>query len=400
MTDTAEKSAYSNPMASLVLTDSFETLPDQIMYTYAGPRIGKVELEEVNPHLRGGRVESHLGPPSSPDRDSNLDLPVLSSLAQHDKRWVRGVCMFLRDQYLPAMQRLVSLFLSLRLSRSPWSARDLNLALSCSYPAGWKRLSSEQVYPHSLGGHPTEIRTSISPSSAVELNTTSALSNYVTEAGFISKGKENTYDMPEMRAVHSYLNDYSTSPAVTMGDKATKFLYCSYAERSDGEVIVSRLTLGCGLLWVLPANYCWSTCDNFTCEKGEGKDSSPVASLVLTDSQHLGIYSSPVASLVLTDSQHLGIYSSPVAPLVLTDNTQLTSDSQHLGVYSNPVASLVLTDSSQLTSDSQHLGWSKQPSRLSEVARQRRLSSSPIAATCCCEGAGVFRRINDGGGAT
>nr|CAD7423477.1 unnamed protein product [Timema monikensis] len=49
--------------------------------------IGKVELKEVNPHLRGGRVENHLGKttPSSPDRDSNLDLPVLSSRAQHDK---------------------------------------------------------------------------------------------------------------------------------------------------------------------------------------------------------------------------------------------------------------------------------------------------------------------------
>nr|CAD7269212.1 unnamed protein product [Timema shepardi] len=49
-------------------------------------------------------------------------------------------------------------------------------------------------------------------------------------------------------------------------------------------------------------------------------------------------------------------YSSPVASLVLTDSSQLTSDSQHLGIYSSPVASLVLTDSSQLTSDSQHLG--------------------------------------------
>nr|CAD7264436.1 unnamed protein product [Timema shepardi] len=50
--------------------------------------IGMAELEEVNPHLRGGRVENHLGKPtpSSPDRDSNLDLPVLSSRAQHDKR--------------------------------------------------------------------------------------------------------------------------------------------------------------------------------------------------------------------------------------------------------------------------------------------------------------------------
>nr|CAD7260282.1 unnamed protein product [Timema shepardi] len=50
--------------------------------------IGKVELEEVNPHLRGEKVENHLGKttPSSPDRDSNLDLSVLSSQAQHNKR--------------------------------------------------------------------------------------------------------------------------------------------------------------------------------------------------------------------------------------------------------------------------------------------------------------------------
>nr|CAD7196891.1 unnamed protein product [Timema douglasi] len=51
-------------------------------------RTGKDELEEVNPHLREGRVENHLGKttPSSLDRDSNLDLPVFSSRAQHDKR--------------------------------------------------------------------------------------------------------------------------------------------------------------------------------------------------------------------------------------------------------------------------------------------------------------------------
>nr|CAD7411893.1 unnamed protein product [Timema poppensis] len=57
------------------------------MLDYFCARIGKVELEEGNPHLRGGRVENHLGKTtlSSPDRDSNLDLPVLSSRAQHDK---------------------------------------------------------------------------------------------------------------------------------------------------------------------------------------------------------------------------------------------------------------------------------------------------------------------------
>nr|CAD7263303.1 unnamed protein product [Timema shepardi] len=53
------------------------------------PGIGKVELEEVNPHLRGERERERerkrdsgkpfrKNHPSSPDRDSNLDLPVLS----------------------------------------------------------------------------------------------------------------------------------------------------------------------------------------------------------------------------------------------------------------------------------------------------------------------------------
>nr|CAD7587678.1 unnamed protein product [Timema genevievae] len=39
--------------------------------------------QEVNPHLHGGRVENHLRKttPSSPERDWNLDLPILGSLA-------------------------------------------------------------------------------------------------------------------------------------------------------------------------------------------------------------------------------------------------------------------------------------------------------------------------------
>nr|CAD7202270.1 unnamed protein product [Timema douglasi] len=54
---------------------------------YDESNILKVELEEVNPHLRGGRVENHLGGGnSSSDRDSILDLPVLGGRAQHDSR--------------------------------------------------------------------------------------------------------------------------------------------------------------------------------------------------------------------------------------------------------------------------------------------------------------------------
>nr|CAD7398624.1 unnamed protein product [Timema cristinae] len=53
----------------------------------SGPATIHSKQGEVNPHLRGGRVENHLGKttPSSPDRDLNLDLPVLSSRALHDK---------------------------------------------------------------------------------------------------------------------------------------------------------------------------------------------------------------------------------------------------------------------------------------------------------------------------
>nr|CAD7262768.1 unnamed protein product [Timema shepardi] len=52
--------------------------------------IGKVELEEVNPHLRGGRVENHLGKHHPPVHLTEIQTsisPVLSSrAAQHDKR--------------------------------------------------------------------------------------------------------------------------------------------------------------------------------------------------------------------------------------------------------------------------------------------------------------------------
>nr|CAD7194752.1 unnamed protein product [Timema douglasi] len=73
-----------------------------------------------------------------------------------------------------------------------WRQGPSNTGLSSS-PTIAKRL--KEVNPYLCGGrvenhlgtrppvHPTEIRTSISPSSAVELNTTSALANYATEAG-------------------------------------------------------------------------------------------------------------------------------------------------------------------------------------------------------------------------
>nr|CAD7590092.1 unnamed protein product [Timema genevievae] len=62
---------------------SITSTPLQISPTSTTRRFN---LEEVNPHLRKGRVETHLVQitPSSADRDSNLDLSILSSLAQHE----------------------------------------------------------------------------------------------------------------------------------------------------------------------------------------------------------------------------------------------------------------------------------------------------------------------------
>nr|CAD7571498.1 unnamed protein product [Timema californicum] len=119
------------PVGILILTR------EDVKINYQDIRIGSWgnPEKEFGISLMGvkGRVGNHLGKttPSSPDRDSNLNLPVLSSRAQHDKR--------------------------------------------------------EKPPPV----HPNEIRTSISPSSAVELNTTSTLANYVTEAG------KNHYSTPD-----------------------------------------------------------------------------------------------------------------------------------------------------------------------------------------------------------
>nr|CAD7575537.1 unnamed protein product [Timema californicum] len=88
--------------------------------------------EEVYPHLREGRVVNPFGKP--PDRYFNLNLPVIVSLVYCESRALDHVAT-----------------------------------------------EAEQPPPV----HPTEIRTSISPSSAVELNTTSALANYATEQRFV-----------------------------------------------------------------------------------------------------------------------------------------------------------------------------------------------------------------------
>nr|CAD7401870.1 unnamed protein product [Timema cristinae] len=246
--------------------------------------MGKVELEEVNPHLRGWRVENHLGKttPSSSDQDSNLDLPVLSSRAQHDKRndqpdpskarLGNTAALYQTEKTLsPAdvngrswrpLHRSVDILSGIRTPISPSSAVYENDALDNTTTeaetrkmidfnppslratvhytaeeylgATRKRKGNFQNKSRRLDRlvslvrrhvttaasippassalvssllHPTKIRTLISPSSAVELNTTSALANYATEADketIVIKWRQDNAD--DMEKVTSQVN--------------------------------------------------------------------------------------------------------------------------------------------------------------------------------------------------
>nr|CAD7260345.1 unnamed protein product [Timema shepardi] len=117
--------------------------------------------------------------------------------------------------------------------------------------------------PESSNVHPTEIRTSISPSSAVKLNTTSALANYATEAGL------------QMMVRHRII------------------------ERA----MLRTFAVRCGPCSHLPPEINVRELPNFVFMEGGRRQ--------------------------LTQGH--SDYSSPMASLVLTDSSQLTSDSQHLG---------------------------------------------------------------------
>nr|CAD7264916.1 unnamed protein product [Timema shepardi] len=74
-------------------------------------------------------------------------------------------------------------------------------------------ISSERMKPREEV-HPTEIQTSISPSSAVELNTTSALANYATEAG-VEPGSSDLERQCSSPRVHSPFSGSFSTESVT-----------------------------------------------------------------------------------------------------------------------------------------------------------------------------------------
>nr|CAD7428252.1 unnamed protein product [Timema monikensis] len=144
---TKEAMGLLSPMASLVLTDSFEKLPDQIMYLYAGPYDLQKHRKTTTSDATG--------------RTSTTDQRLFTRSG--------------RRLFHPSLR--------------------LNLDL--------------------VRVHPTEIRTSISPSSTVELNTTSALANYATEAA-IGSSVFLRRDVLNLLHTGSDRNEGSTSASSTL----------------------------------------------------------------------------------------------------------------------------------------------------------------------------------------
>nr|CAD7196370.1 unnamed protein product [Timema douglasi] len=91
--------------------------------------------------------------------------------------------------------------------------------------------------------HPTEIRISISPSSPVELNTTSALANYATEAvtGPPNPEEEKLFSRLWSPAQRTSLASTAANPSFSLG---MEFTYCSFKMQ-----LVSTFVLFAALMW-------------------------------------------------------------------------------------------------------------------------------------------------------
>nr|CAD7445267.1 unnamed protein product [Timema bartmani] len=122
----------------------------------------------------------------------------------------------------------------------------------------------EEVNPHLRGGrvenhlgkttpvHPTEIRTSISPSSAVELNTTSALVNYATEA-VPSRGREDKRRCRCVPQAHYGRRAYARPPKMACG-------LINYSEQTQAVIESLFQQTGSDIaLWCVGPYYMWVT---------------------------------------------------------------------------------------------------------------------------------------------
>nr|CAD7203762.1 unnamed protein product [Timema douglasi] len=213
--------------------------------------IGKVELEEVNPHLRGGRVETHLGK-TTPVHSTEIRTSISpSSAVELNTTSARTRIRF---------RRVVNIYINFNKMEGETSVKiepeeDLEyylhqedtfeikseIDLPIKSEEGFKEEIQDYQQPEYCPGpltfppikeelpekpppaHPTEIRASISPSSAVELNTTSALANYATEAACLPKSYMKSHGRAD-DGLEITAGRYSTSAALV---RASPYASCT-----------------------------------------------------------------------------------------------------------------------------------------------------------------------------
>nr|CAD7395886.1 unnamed protein product [Timema cristinae] len=130
-------------------------------------------------------VYNHFEKPPSL-RDWNLGLPIISNLvhcesyALHRAATETGFNLIDHDLFAPECKKATSTASALAENSDIYLKPNGNIMLT-------------------LTVHPTEIRTSISPSSEVELNTSSALVNYATEVGQITSKVGTVFTGARMR---------------------------------------------------------------------------------------------------------------------------------------------------------------------------------------------------------
>nr|CAD7438463.1 unnamed protein product [Timema bartmani] len=103
-------------------------------------------------------------------------------------------------------------------------SENLNHYLHEGEPAQFLATISDLIVRHNYNVHPTEIRTSISPSSAVELNTTSALANYATEAGVSRTRAERPRNYSKVMNVRSLTTSIYCSPVLRLSIVLSPYL--------------------------------------------------------------------------------------------------------------------------------------------------------------------------------
>nr|CAD7256097.1 unnamed protein product [Timema shepardi] len=234
----------------------------------------------------------------------------------------------------------------------------------------WTGVSSERTC---VSIHPAEIRTSISPSSAVELNTKSALVNYATEAGHSSPDRDSNLDIlvlgSRAQRETSTLAIYATElpnglrgdtiifdwPAdygeirveISVGSTRANFLNCFPLSFQDNAVVVNFSSL----LSAARIEGLISCCLSINC---------PNSSMWSMGCVYVEI-GFPGSYQILVPPQTENLLSTQQQPrkaegfVVMYKQHHLFAEFAKDFKYSSPIASLVLTDSSQLTSDSQHL---------------------------------------------